>query len=119
MTTIEGILEKHDKVRLEALNLIVSENRMSPRALAPLSSDIQSRYAASFYAGTAPAQEIVGAVAKEAAESSGPSTPTRPVPSCRWPGTTCAGPRSAGSSTSSRSASSARGGPASKGGASW
>jgi glycine hydroxymethyltransferase len=66
VTTIEAILDKHHKVRHEALNLIVSENRMSPRALAPLSSDIQSRYAASFYSGTAPAQELVAAVAGEA-----------------------------------------------------
>ncbi len=35
---------------------------MSERALAPLSSDIQSRYAASFYAGTGPAQEIISTV---------------------------------------------------------
>ena len=68
MTTIEAILEKHDTTRLNALNLIVSENRMSPRALMPLSSDIQSRYAASFYAGTSPAQEIVAAVAESASK---------------------------------------------------
>ncbi len=66
MTTIEAILEKHDTARLEALNLIVSENRMSPRALVPLSSDIQSRYAASFYAGTSAAQEIVAATTASA-----------------------------------------------------
>jgi glycine hydroxymethyltransferase len=66
MTTIEAILDRHHDVRLKSLNLIVSENRMSPRALAPLSSDIQSRYAASFYSGTAPAQEIVAAASREA-----------------------------------------------------
>jgi glycine hydroxymethyltransferase len=65
-TMIEAILEKHDTARLDALNLIVSENRMSPRARMPLSSDIQSRYAASFYAGTSPAQEIVAAAAESA-----------------------------------------------------
>lgn len=57
--TIESQLERHNAERQGALNLIVSENRMSERALAPLSSDIQSRYAASFYAGTEPAQEII------------------------------------------------------------
>jgi len=57
--SIEHQLERHNKQRQQALNLIVSENRMSARALAPLSSDIQSRYAASFYAGTEPAQEII------------------------------------------------------------
>jgi glycine hydroxymethyltransferase len=66
MTTIEALLEKHDTTRLNAINLIVSENRMSPRALAALSSDIQCRYAANFYAGTSPAQEIVAHVAESA-----------------------------------------------------
>lgn len=66
MTSIEAILDRHNATQLDALNLIVSENRMSPRALAPLSSDIQSRYAASFYAGTSPAQEMVAAVADSA-----------------------------------------------------
>jgi len=66
MTTIEALLEKHDTARLNAINLIVSENRMTERAREPLSSDIQSRYAASFYAGTSPAQEIVAAVAESA-----------------------------------------------------
>jgi glycine hydroxymethyltransferase len=65
-STIEVLLEKHDRLRLDSLNLIVSENRMSARARAPLSSDIQSRYAASFYAGTTPAQEIVAAVTESA-----------------------------------------------------
>lgn len=55
---IERLLDRHNAERLNAINLIVSENRMSERAIAPLSSDIQSRYAASFYAGTGPAQEI-------------------------------------------------------------
>lgn len=57
--TIEKLLERHNTERRGAINLIVSENRMSERAVAPLSSDIQSRYAASFYAGTGPAQEII------------------------------------------------------------
>lgn len=64
---IERMLERHNYARLNAINLIVSENRMSERALAPLSSDIYSRYAASFYAGTGPAQEITS-YATEAAK---------------------------------------------------
>lgn len=63
---IENLLERHNTVRRQAINLIVSENRMSERALAPLSSDIQSRYAASFYAGTEPAQEIIFTVTEMA-----------------------------------------------------
>jgi glycine hydroxymethyltransferase len=57
--TIESLLLRHNIERENSINLIVSENRMTERALAPLSSDIQSRYAASFYAGTEPAQEII------------------------------------------------------------
>ncbi|MDH2389100.1 hypothetical protein QCN29_09905 [Streptomyces sp. HNM0663] len=66
MTTIDELLEQHARTRLDSLNLIVSENRMSERALAPLSSDITARYAADFYSGTAPAQAIT-ATATEAA----------------------------------------------------
>jgi glycine hydroxymethyltransferase len=65
-TTIDALLARHDVTRLDAINLIVSENRMSDRARAPLASDIGSRYAADFYAGTAPAQEIISAVADAA-----------------------------------------------------
>ncbi|HEY7069483.1 MAG TPA: hypothetical protein VH479_05190 [Acidimicrobiales bacterium] len=65
-TTVEDILARHDQARLESLNLIVSENRMSERARAPLAADIQGRYAANFYAGTGPAQEIVAATAAAA-----------------------------------------------------
>jgi glycine hydroxymethyltransferase len=66
MTTIEELLERHDKDRLNAINLIVSENRMSARARQPLSSDIHSRYAAEFYAGTDAARELVSTVTESA-----------------------------------------------------
>jgi len=56
---VERLLDKHNDKRLNAINLIVSENRMTRRATAPLASDIQARYAATFYAGTEPAQEII------------------------------------------------------------
>lgn len=65
---VESILARHEDARLNSLNLIVSENRMSERARAPLSSDIQSRYAAGFYAGTEAAQELVSYVAGRTAE---------------------------------------------------
>ncbi len=64
--SIEDLIARHNTVRLRAINLIVSENRMSERAIAPLSSDLQSRYAASFYAGTGPAQEIILSVTEMA-----------------------------------------------------
>ncbi len=66
LTSIEALLERHNQSRLRAINLIVSENRMSEKAMAPLSSDIQSRYAATFYAGTEPAQEIIHSVTEKA-----------------------------------------------------
>ncbi|MHA2366832.1 MAG: hypothetical protein ACXAC7_22970 [Candidatus Hodarchaeales archaeon] len=59
---ISSLLDDHLQVRSQALNLNVSENRLSPNALAALSTDIQSRYHANFYAGTAPAQEIISLV---------------------------------------------------------
>ncbi len=62
MASIASLLEKHTSTRLNSLNLIVSENRMSQKAQAVLNTDIQSRYAADFYAGTYPAQEIISAV---------------------------------------------------------
>jgi len=65
---IEKLIERHCTERRSAINLIVSENRMSERAMAPLHTDLQSRYAASFYAGTGPAQEIIFA-ATEAAKA--------------------------------------------------
>jgi glycine hydroxymethyltransferase len=66
-TSIESLLSEHDQTRLSAINLIVSENRMSARARAPLGSDIQSRYAANFYAGTSVAREIIATATDSAA----------------------------------------------------
>lgn len=69
--SVESLLARHEESRLNAINLIVSENRMSQRARTPLSSDIQSRYAASFYAGTEAAQELISHVAERAARMFG------------------------------------------------
>lgn len=63
---IEKLLERHNSARLRAINLIVSENRMSKRAAAPLNSDIAARYAAAFYAGTEPAQQLIASVTEMA-----------------------------------------------------
>lgn len=62
MEAISTIIKKHNKTRLESMNLIVSENRMSDNALSVLSSDIQSRYAADFYSGTSHSREIIDIV---------------------------------------------------------
>ncbi len=62
MGRISSLIEKHNETRSDSLNLIVSENRMSENARAVLSSDIQSRYAAEFYAGTSHARDIIAEV---------------------------------------------------------
>ncbi|MGV2128805.1 aminotransferase class V-fold PLP-dependent enzyme [Agrobacterium vitis] len=66
MNEIVKLISKHNNVRTGAINLIVSENRMSPAALAALSSDLASRYAAPFYAGTDISQEIVAITEQKA-----------------------------------------------------
>lgn len=66
MNEIVKLISKHNDVRTGAINLIVSENRMSPAALAALSSDLASRYAAPFYAGTDISQEIVAITEQKA-----------------------------------------------------
>jgi glycine hydroxymethyltransferase len=58
LESIEDLIKLHESARLDSLNLIVSENRMSERAKAPLGSDISQRYAADFYSGTEPARRI-------------------------------------------------------------
>lgn len=64
MSKIISLLEKHQRVRSQAINLNVSENRLSSTALNVLSSEIQSRYHADFYSGTTPAQELIATVTK-------------------------------------------------------
>ncbi|MER5201290.1 hypothetical protein ACWD3J_48320 [Streptomyces sp. NPDC002755] len=58
MESIEDFVKLHEHERLNSLNLIVSENRMTESAKAPLSSDLSQRYAADFYAGTKPSRQL-------------------------------------------------------------
>lgn len=58
METVEELIGLHESARLDSLNLIVSENRMTDRARAPLGSDMSQRYAADFYSGTEPARRL-------------------------------------------------------------
>ncbi|MFD9053027.1 hypothetical protein [Streptomyces zaomyceticus] len=58
MGAIEELISAHEIGRLESINLIVSENRMTDRAKAPLASDMSQRYAADFYSGTGPSRKI-------------------------------------------------------------
>ena len=58
MNTIIELAEAHQQCRRQAINLIVSENRLSEPVAKLLSNDLASRYAAPFYAGTDISQEI-------------------------------------------------------------
>ncbi|MFE3603724.1 hypothetical protein ACFXP3_27485 [Streptomyces sp. NPDC059096] len=68
MPIVEDFLTAHEAARLNSLNLIVSENRMTDRARAPLGSDISQRYAADFYSGTEPSRRMTEYVAGLARE---------------------------------------------------
>jgi len=54
-----NLLNKHEQYRINGLNLIASENILSPLALNMLSSDLNGRYAADIYGGTMFIKEIV------------------------------------------------------------
>ncbi|GEK09072.1 PLP-dependent transferase [Pseudoalteromonas sp. McH1-7] len=58
MNTIIELANAHQQCRRQAINLIVSENRLSDPVSELLSNDLASRYAAPFYAGTDISQEI-------------------------------------------------------------
>ncbi len=73
---IQNLLDQHDDERLNGINLIVSENRMTQTAMAPLGTDIHTRYAASFYAGTVPAQSIIELATESAKRVFAQSMPT-------------------------------------------
>jgi glycine hydroxymethyltransferase len=66
VSNIKDLINQHNDVRKNAINLIVSENIMSKDALAALSSDLASRYAAPFYAGTDISQQIVSVTENKA-----------------------------------------------------
>ncbi|MFP4051081.1 MAG: serine hydroxymethyltransferase [Thermoplasmata archaeon] len=56
---IESLVEKHENLRKEGINLIASENFISKKVRNILSSDLAGRYHADFYGGSKYAQEIV------------------------------------------------------------
>lgn len=59
MQSIIELVKGHTDIRRQAINMIVSENRLSDAASEVLASDLASRYAAPFYAGTSISQEIM------------------------------------------------------------
>ena len=57
--TIEELIEKHEKLRGNSINLVASENYVSERVKDALSSDLVGRYHSDYYGGTEPAREIL------------------------------------------------------------
>jgi glycine hydroxymethyltransferase len=57
--TIKDLIESHDKMRAEGLNLIPSENWLSPAVRAALASDLAGRYHSSWYGGTVHIRRLI------------------------------------------------------------
>jgi glycine hydroxymethyltransferase len=56
---IEKLIQKHDKYRTEGINLIASENFLSPKVRNALTSDLGSRYHSDWYGGSKYSQQII------------------------------------------------------------
>jgi glycine hydroxymethyltransferase len=56
---IQELVEKHEKMRSEGLNLIPSENWLSPAVRGALATDLGSRYHSSWYGGTEHIRRII------------------------------------------------------------
>ena len=52
-------LRKHEENRVKSLNLVASENVLSPLVKKALSSDLASRYSSEFYGGTSTARKVI------------------------------------------------------------
>ncbi len=59
---IERLLKEHEELRAGGLNLVASENYLSPRVRAALASDLAGRYLDAGYGGSRHAREIAAAV---------------------------------------------------------
>ncbi len=57
-TEITELIKKHEGYRINGINLIPSENRLSPPALKALSSDLAGRYGTDWYGGSEYAEKI-------------------------------------------------------------
>ena len=60
-SALERLLAEHARLREGGLNLVVSENLLSPRVRAALASDLAGRYQDEGYGGSTRAREIVSA----------------------------------------------------------
>lgn len=58
---IESLIAQHARLREDGLNLVVSENRLSPAVRRALASDLAGRYQDAGYGGSSYAREIVAA----------------------------------------------------------
>ncbi len=58
-STIAVLIEDHEDLRLRGINLVASENRLSPDALRALGSDLAGRYPAEGYGGSLYIRRIV------------------------------------------------------------
>lgn len=59
ISNIQKLIEKHEKLRSQGLNLIASENYLSAGVRKALASDLSSRYHTSWYGGSKIAQKII------------------------------------------------------------
>lgn len=57
--TIKELVERHEKLRKNGINLVASENRVSDDVKNALSSDLVGRYHSDYYGGTEPARDIL------------------------------------------------------------
>ncbi|MFO8133163.1 MAG: hypothetical protein R6U10_04430 [Thermoplasmatota archaeon] len=59
---VSSLIRQHERYRFSGINLIASENRMSPAAMQALSSDLAGRYGEAWYGGYRYAAEMVAEV---------------------------------------------------------
>ena len=59
MSEIEKLIEKHEKLRSNGINLIVSENYLSAEVRKALTSDLAGRYHTNWYGGSKIARQII------------------------------------------------------------
>ncbi|MFO8110575.1 MAG: serine hydroxymethyltransferase [Thermoplasmata archaeon] len=65
---IAALIQKHEKIREEGLNLVASENWLSQQVKKALASDLAGRYHSNYYGGTMYTQELITTVEELAKE---------------------------------------------------
>ncbi len=59
MSVIEPLIEEHERLRSKGINLIASENYLSPGVRKALASDLGGRYHTDWYGGSRIARDII------------------------------------------------------------